>query len=99
MNVKVISLMVRAQTSVPRLEPSFFGVMAAYTYLNHRFIAREIIRRCGEEQIAAAPPCLLEQCAADKDFRTLSALVEKGISGGDSSARTLHMLTYEGRDS
>ena len=96
---KVIFLMVRAQASVPQLEPSFFGEMASYAYLNHRFIAREIIRRCGEEQIAAAPPRLLEQFAADQDFRTLSALVEKGISGGGSSARTLHMLTYENRNS
>ena len=96
---KVIFLMVRAQASVPQLEPSFFGEMASYAYLNHRFIAREIIRRCGEEQIAAATPRLLEQFAADQDFRTLSALVEKGISGGGSSARTLHMLTYEGRNS
>ncbi len=96
---KVIFLMVRAQASVPQLEPSFFGEMASYAYLDHRFIAREIIRRCGEEQIAAAPPRLLEQFAADQDFRTLSALVEKGISGGGSSARTLHMLTYENRNS
>ena len=29
----------------------------------------------------------------------LSELVDKGISGGGSSARTLHMLTYEKRDS
>ena len=96
---KVIFLMVRAQASVPQLEPSFFGEMASYAYLDHRFIAREIIRRCGEEQIAAAPPRLLEQFAADQDFRTLSALVEKGISGGGSSAGTLHMLTCGGHDS
>ena len=92
-------MMVRAQASVPRLEPSFFGEMASYAHSDHRFIAKEIIKRCGEEQIAAAPSFLLEQFAMDKDFRTLSALVEKGISGGGSSARTLHMLTYEGRDS
>ena len=96
---KVLSMMVRAQTSVPKLEPSFFGEMASYAHSDHRFIAKEIIKRCGEEQIAAAPSRLLEQFAADKDFRTLSALVEKGISGGSSAWRTLHMLTYEGRDS
>ncbi len=96
---KVLSMMVRAQTSVPKLEPSFFGEMASYAHSDHRFIAKEIIKRCGEEQIAAAPSRLLEQFAADKDFRTLSALVEKGISGGSSVWRTLHMLTYEGRDS
>ena len=96
---KVLSMMVRAQTSVPQLEPSFFGEMASYAHSDHRFIAKEIINRCGEKQIAAASSRLLEQFAADKDFRTLSALVEKGISGGSSAWRTLHMLTYEGRDS
>ena len=35
----------------------------------------------------------------DKDLRTMSMLVEKGISGGSSAERTIHMLTYEGRDS
>ena len=96
---KVLSMMVRAQASVPKLEPSFFGEMASYAHSDHSFIAKEIIKRCGEKQIAAAPSRLLEQFAADKDFRTLSALVEKGISGGSSAWRTLHMLTYEGRDS
>lgn len=65
----------------------------------HRYIAKEIIRQCSEAQIAAAPSRLLEQIVADKDFRTLSTLVEKGISGGTSAARTLHMLTYGGQDS
>ncbi len=73
--------------------------MASYAYLDHRFIAKEIIKRCSKEQITAAPPRLLEQFAADKDFRTLSALVEKGISGGPSAYRTLHMLTCGGHDS
>ena len=96
---KVLFMIARAQASVPQLEPSFYGEMASYAHSDHRFIAREIIKWCDEGQIAAAPSHLLEQFAADKDFRTLSALVEKRISGGGSSARTLHMLTYEGRDS
>ena len=57
------------------------------------------VMKCSNEQIAAAPPYLLELFAQDADYRTLSTLVEKGISGGDSAARTLHMLTYQGRDS
>ena len=96
---KVLFMIARAQASVPQLEPSFYGEMASYAHSDHRFIAREIIKWCDEGQIAAAPSHLLEQFAADKDFRTLSELVEKGISGGGSSARTLHMLTYEGHDS
>ena len=96
---KVSFLLEQAEHHVPDLAPSFHGEMASYAYLDHRFIAKEIIKRCSEEQISAAPSCLLEQFAADKDFRTLSTLVEKGISGGPSAYRTLHMLTCGGHDS
>ena len=96
---KVLFMMERAQSCVERLEPSFYGEMADYAHTDHRFIATEIIHRCGREQIAAAPPYLLERFAMDKDLRTLSELVEKGISGGSGAWRVLHTLTYEGRDS
>jgi len=96
---KVLFMMEQAQTCVAGLEPSFYGEMASYAYLDHRFIATQIIHQCSSEQIAAAPSCLLEQFAMDHDFRTLSELVDKGISGGSSSTRVLHTLTYEGRDS
>ena len=96
---RVRLLLAAADHYVPELSPSFHGEMASYAHTDHRFIATEIIKHCSEAQIAAAPPRLLEQFAADKDLRTLSALVEKGISGGPNAWRTLHMLTYEGRDS
>ena len=96
---KVLFMTEQAQACVAGLEPSFYGEMASYAYLDHRFIAQQIIHQCSSEQIAAAPSCLLEQFAMDHDFRTLSELVDKGISGGPNSARTLHTLTYEGRDS
>ena len=96
---KVLFMTEQAQACVAGLDPSFYGEMASYAYLEHRFIATQIIHQCSSEQIAAAPSCLLEQFAMDHDFRTLSELVDKGISGGSNSARTLHMLTYEGRDS
>ena len=96
---RVRLLLTAADHYVPELSPSFHGEMASYAHTDHRFIATEIIKHCSEEQIAAAPPRLLEQFAADHDHRTLSALVEKGISGGSSAWRALHMLTYEGRDS
>ena len=95
---KALFLLRWAENIVPPVEPSFYGEMAAYAYLDHRAIARSMILQCGEAQIAAAPSCLLEQFAAEKDWRTLSALVEKGISGGTSAARTLHMLTYQKSD-
>ena len=96
---KVLFMMEQAQVCVADLEPSFYGEMASYAYLDHRFIAQQIVHQCSSAQIAAAPSCLLEQFAMDHDFRTLSELVDKGISGGPNSARTLHTLTYEGRDS
>ena len=96
---RVRLLLEAADHYVPELSPSFHGEMASYAYLDHRFMAKEIIKQCSEEQIAAAPSRLLEQFAADKDFHTLSTLVEKGISGGPSAWRTLHMLTCGGHDS
>ena len=96
---KVLFMTEQAQACVADLEPSFCGEMASYAYLDHRFISKQIIHQCNGEQIAAAPSHLLEQFAGDHDYRTMSELVEKGISGGSSSARALHMLTYEGRDS
>ena len=96
---KTVFLLHWAEHCVAQVEPSFFGEMASYAYLDHRSIAKEIIHQSTPEQMAAAPSHLLEQFAADGDYRTLSELVEKGISGGPSAARTLHMLTYEGRNS
>ena len=92
-------LLAAADHYVEELSPSFHGEVASYAYIDHRHIAREIVKHCTDEQIAAAPPHLLELFATGPDFEMLSALVEKGISGGDSAARTLHMLTCEGRNS
>ena len=96
---KVAELLKNAAGHVENLSPSFHGEMASYAFSEHRYISKEIIRQCSDEQVAAAPPHLLELFAAEPDFRTLSMLVEKGISGSGSAARTLHMLTYGGRNS
>ena len=95
---KVSFLLKEADSYVQDLSPSFHGELASYAFTDHRFIARKLIRQCNAEQTAAAPPYLLEQFAMDKDWWTLSMLVEKGISGGASAARTLHMLTYSPQD-
>ncbi len=96
---KVSLLLEQAGSHVPDLPASFHGEMASEAYLEHRPIAKAIIKGCSEAQIAGTPSRLLEQFAADKDFHTLSALVEKGISGGPNAWRTLHMLTCGGHDS
>ena len=95
---KVFFLLEQAESHVPELSPSFHGEMASYAHTDHRFIAKEIIKQCSEEQIAAAPSRLLEQFAMDQDHRTLSTLVEKGISGGPNAWRVLHMLTCQQSD-
>ncbi len=95
---KVFFLLEQAESHVPELSPSFHGEMVSYAHTDHRFIAKEIIKRCSEEQIAAAPSRLLEQFAMDQDHRTLSTLVEKGISGGPNAWRVLHMLTCQQSD-
>ena len=95
---KTLFLLHWAEHCVTQVEPSLFGEMAGYAHLDHRSIAKEIIHQSTPEQIAAAPSRLLELFAADNDYRTLLELVEKGISGGPSAARTLHMLTYQERN-
>jgi len=95
---KTLFLLHWAEHCVAQVEPSLFGEMASYAHLDHRSIAKEIIHQSTPEQIAAAPSRLLELFAADNDYRTLLELVEKGISGGPSAARTLHMLTYQERN-
>ena len=96
---KSLFLLHWAEHAVSEVEPSFYGEMASYAYMDHRYIAEQIIHQSSEAQISAAPSRLLEQFAMDHDHRILSELVEKGITGGASSSRTLHMLTYEGRNS
>ena len=96
---KVSTLLANAEDRVADLAPSFHGEMACYAWADHRHITREIINQCTNEQIAAAPPHLLEQFAMDADYRAMSMLVEKGISGGGCAGRILHMLTYQGRNS
>ena len=71
---KSLFLLHWAEHAVPQLEPSFYGEMACYAHLEHRFIAEQIIHQSSAERIAAAPSRLLEQFAMDKDFRILSAL-------------------------
>ena len=68
---RVHLLLAAADHYVPQLSPSFHGEIASYAHSDHCYIAKEIIKRCGEEQIAAAPSRLLEQFAADHDHRTL----------------------------
>ena len=96
---KTLFLLHWAEHAVPQIEPSFYGEMASYAYLDHRFISQQIIHQCSEAQISAAPPRLLNQFAMDHDFRILSELVDKGISGGYDSGRVLHTLTCGGHDS
>ncbi len=96
---KVALLQEQAESHVEGLAASFFGEMASCAYCEHRFIAKQIVDQCTNEQIAAAPVYLLEQCALGPDYRTMSALVEKGLNAGSSAANVLRQLTHENRDS
>ena len=95
---KVFFLLEQADSHVRDLPPSFYGEMAGHAYSDHHALSKEIVRRCTDAQIAAAPPHLLELFAAGPEYDMLTTLVENGISGEGSAARTLHMLTYEGRN-
>ena len=89
----------QAVDHVQDLPLSLYGEMAGHAYADHHALSREIVRRCTNEQIAAAPSYLLKLFAQGPDYQMLDTLVEKGISGGDSAAGALHMLTYKQRHS
>ena len=72
---KVSTLLANAGDRVADLAPSFHGEMACYAWADHRHITREIINQCTNEQIAAAPPHLLEQFAMDADYRDRKSVV------------------------
>jgi len=48
---KTLFLLHWAEHAVSKVEPSFYGEMASYAHLDHRFIAKQIIRQCSGEQI------------------------------------------------
>ncbi len=75
------------------IPPSFYGDMACYAYQEHRAISMNIIKGCTEEQVAAAPPLLLELASIRDDDSMMYNLVKKGISGGPNAWRILHSLT------
>ena len=52
---KVSFLLEQADSHVEDLPLSFCGEMASYAHTDHRFIAKQIIHQCTNEQIASAP--------------------------------------------
>ena len=97
---RVWSMMERSGQHVAgEIPASFHGEVLLHACQEKRYMVEPLVRRCSDEQIAAAPPELLGAFALNQDFHAMSLLVEKGISGGDCAANILHTLTYEGRNS
>ena len=90
---KVSFLLDHADSHVRELPLSFCGELACYAYDEHRAISSNIIKQCTEEQVAAAPPLLLELASIRDDERMMYSLVKKGISGGPNAWRILHSMT------
>lgn len=90
---KVSFLLDHTDSHVKELPLSFRGELACYAYDEHRAISSNIIKQCTEEQVAAAPPLLLELASIRDDESMMYSLVKKGISGGPNAWRILHSLT------
>lgn len=71
--------------------PSLYGEIICHAYgERQRHIYDALIRQAAPEQIAAAPSVTLYLAAINGDFRTASALVDKGIDASGHASQILH---------
>ena len=87
-----------SQHVADEIPASFCGEVLLHACQDKQYMVEPLIQQCSDEQITAAPPDLLYAFAMRADFRTMSLLVEKGISGGDCAANVLHTFTYKKRN-
>ena len=92
---RVLFLTQQAEHCVKDLDMSLYGEVIAHAYSNKKHIAGRLIDQCSPEQIAAAPSYLLYQTAMNSDYRTATALVEKGIDANQYAAEIIR--TFAGK--
>ena len=73
-------LLAAADHYVEDLSQSFRGEVASFAYRDQPWIAREIVKKCSPEQIAAAPSDLLIDSLRQNDYSTAWRLAEGGIN-------------------
>ena len=89
--VQTLVEQMKSRLSEPR--PTLPGEVIQYTYgHDHQEIAKDLLRRCTPEQIAAAPPSLLPMAAMRQDFQTAMVLVEKGAQPDRHISQVLRPL-------
>ena len=90
---RVKELVGHAAQCVADLDPAFYGEVICHAYAESKqSISSALIQQCTPEQIAAAKPTVLYFAAMKGDFRTASALVEKGIDATEYAGDILHTL-------
>ena len=89
--VQTLVEQMKSRLSEPR--PTLPGEVIQYAYgHDHQEIAKDLLRRCTPEQIAAAPPSLLPMAAMRQDFQTAMVLVEKGAQPDRHISQVLRPL-------
>ena len=78
-------LLEQAQSHVPDLPVKFYGDIAECAYMDHPYIAGQIIDRCTPEQMEAVPADLLYKAMINNDYRFAYKLAEKGIRMDNSA--------------
>ena len=94
--VKFLAEQANACVAEPR--PSLCGEVIQYAYSEQPHIAKELIRQCTLEQIAAAPSDLLVMTAMKQDLQTALALIEKGAQPDRHASEVLRVLTAGHRE-
>lgn len=94
--VKFLAEQANACVTEPR--PSLCGEVIQYAYSEQPHIAKELIRQCTLEQIAAAPSDLLVMTAMKQDLQTALALIDKGAQPDRHASEVLRILTAGHRE-
>ncbi len=81
---KSLFLLHWAEHAVPQLEPSFYGEMACYAHLEHRFIAEQIIHQCFE--------------LLDGYITAINEMAEGGASLDKTRVKAIFYALYFGAD-
>lgn len=89
---RVLFLTEQAQSHVKELDPEFYGEVISHAFPEHGHIARQLVKQCTPEQIAAASPYLLYRAVVYGDERMALELVDKGADANQYGAEIIQNL-------
>lgn len=89
---RVLLLAEQAGSHVKELDPEFYGEVISHSLPEKGYIARQLVKQCTPEQIAAASPYLLYRTVVYGDEQMALDLVDKGADANQYGAEIIQNL-------